>query len=103
MSHLSRRQFLNRSVAAGITAGFAIGGTKSSGRVIRANDTIRVGVAGLNSRGGAHVDAFTSIKGAEITYLIDPDTQTYKKHLGTISQRGGSSPKTVQDVRRALD
>src|SRR3954462_14181621 len=103
MSRLSRRQFLNRSmVAAGIGAGFAIGGTKSSGRVIGANDTIRVGVAGLNGRGGSHTDAFTSIKGAEITYLIDPDTTTYKKHLDTISQRGGATPKTVQDVRRAL-
>jgi len=103
MSHLNRRQFLGRSVAAGIGAGFAIGGTKSSGRVIGANDTIRVGVAGLNGRGGSHTDAFTSIKGAEITYLIDPDTTTYKKHLDTISQRGGATPKTVQDIRRALD
>ena len=50
-SNLSRRQFLNRSVAmAG--AGFAIGGTRSSGRVIGSNDTIRVAVAGLNGRGG---------------------------------------------------
>ena len=57
MSRLNRRQFLNRSmVAAGIGAGFAIGGTKSSGRVIGANDTIRVGVAGLNGRGGSHVE-----------------------------------------------
>ncbi len=50
-SNLSRRQFLNRSVAmAG--AGFAIGGTRSTGRVIGANDTIRVAIAGLNGRGG---------------------------------------------------
>ena len=41
-SHLSRRQFMNRSLAAaGVGAGFAIGGTKSSGRVIGANDTVR--------------------------------------------------------------
>ena len=38
-------------VAAGIGAGFAIGGTKSSGRVIGANDTIRIGVAGLQRPG----------------------------------------------------
>ncbi|WP_406694708.1 Gfo/Idh/MocA family oxidoreductase [Singulisphaera sp. Ch08] len=103
MSHLSRRQFLGRSVAAGIGASFAIGGTKSSGRVIGANDTIRIGVAGLNGRGSAHVDAFAGMKGVEITYLIDPDNTTFKKHLGTISKRGGSVPKTVADVRRALD
>jgi len=50
-SNLSRRQFLNRSVAmAG--AGFAIGGTRSTRRVIGANDTIRVAIAGLNGRAG---------------------------------------------------
>jgi len=103
MSHLNRRQFLGRSVAAGIGASFAIGGTKSSGRVIGANDTIRIGVAGLNGRGGSHVDAFAGTKGVEITYLIDPDNTTFKKHLKTIKDRGGSTPKTIADVRRALD
>src|SRR5690242_3543546 len=103
MSHLSRRQFLNRSVVAGIGAGFAIGGTKSSGRVIGANDTIRLGVAGLNGRGGSHVGAFSGMKGVEVTYLIDPDKMTYKKRIAQIEKNGGSTPKTVQDIRRALD
>src|SRR5205823_5731643 len=98
------RQFLNRSmVAAGIGAGFAIGGTKSSGRVIGANDTIRIGVAGLNGRGGNHVGEFSKMKGVEITYLIDPDTTTYAKQIKEIEKNGGSTPKTVQDARRALD
>src|SRR3954447_15937938 len=107
MSRLNRRQFLNRSVvAAGIGAGFAIGGTKSSGRVIGANDTIRIGVAGLNGRGGSHVSEFGKMNGVEITYLIDPDTTTYKtriKQIEEIEESGGSTPKTVQDIRRALD
>jgi predicted dehydrogenase len=104
MSRLNRREFLNRSVvAAGIGAGFAIGGTKSSGRVIGANDTIRIGVAGLNGRGSSHVSAFSGMKGVEITYLIDPDKTTYKKRIDQIAKGGGSTPKTVQDVRDALD
>src|SRR5690348_2462777 len=104
MSHLSRRQFLNRSaVAASIGAGFAIGGTKSSGRVIGANDTVRIGVAGLNGRGSAHVGAFSKMKGVEITYLIDPDETTYGKHIKTIEKNGGTAPKTIKDVRKALE
>src|SRR3954454_20108065 len=100
MSRLSRRQFLNRSmVAAGLGAGFAIGGTKSSGRVIGANDTVRIGVAGLNGRGGSHVGAFSKMKGVEITYLIDPDKMTYARRIKEIEKNGGSIPKTVQDVR----
>ncbi len=104
MSQLSRRQFLNRSLAAaGAGAAFAIGGTKSSGRVLGANDTIRIGVAGLNGRGESHVGAFSHMKGVEVVYLIDPDTRTFGKRLKQIEQAGGSTPQTVQDVRRALD
>ena len=77
-SKLSRREFMNRSLAvAGAGASFAIGGTKSSGRVIGANDTIHLAVAGLNGRGGSHVGEFVKIPGVEITYLVDPDTRTY--------------------------
>ena len=77
-SSLSRRQFMGRSLAAaGVGAGFAIGGTKSSGRVIGANDTVRIAVAGLNGRGGSHVGEFAKMPGVEIVYLVDPDTRTY--------------------------
>ena len=49
MSNLNRRQFVGRSLTAlGFGAGFAIAGTKSSGRILGANDAIRIGVAGLN-------------------------------------------------------
>jgi predicted dehydrogenase len=103
-SHLSRRQFMNRSLAAaGVGAGFAIGGTKSSGRVIGANDTVRLAVVGLNGRGGAHVDEFGKTPGVEITYLVDPDTRTYKKRLDQIQKNGGRAPATEQDIRRVLE
>jgi predicted dehydrogenase len=95
---------MNQSVAAvGIGAGFAIGGTKSSGRVIGANDTIRLAVAGLNGRGGAHIDEFVKMPGVEITYLVDPDTRTYKKRLEQIQKKGGRAPATSQDIRRVLE
>ena len=104
-SHLSRRQFMSRSVAAaGIGAGFAIGGTKSSGRVIGANETVRLAIAGLNGRGGEHVSQFVAMNpGVEITYLVDPDTRTFKKRLDQIAKKGGRTPATVQDIRRVLE
>ena len=103
-NHLNRRDFLGRSlVAAGVGAGFAIGGTKSSGRILGANDTIRLGVAGLNGRGSAHVGEFSRMKNVEITYLIDPDTRTYAGRVAQIKSNGGSTPRTVQDIRKALD
>jgi predicted dehydrogenase len=100
MSRLSRRSFLKRSLAA---ASITIAGTKSSGRVLGANDTIRIGIAGLNSRGGSHVKEFTAMKGVEVTYLIDPDTRTFPLRVGQVAQKGGNRPQLVQDVRKALD
>jgi len=101
MAGSNRRSFLKTSLA--FAGGFTIAGTKSSGRVLGANDAIRIGVAGLNGRGGSHVDEFAGMKGVQITYLIDPDTRTHAKHLGTIKRKGGNTPKAIRDVRRALE
>lgn len=102
MSPANRRTFLKGSVAA-FGASFAIGGTKSSGRILGANEVVRVGVAGLKGRGAAHISAFTGMKDAQVTYLIDPDTRTFGSRLKTVKERGGNTPKTVQDIREALD
>jgi predicted dehydrogenase len=116
-SRVSRREFMGRTLgAAGVGAGFAIGGTKSTGRVLGANETVRVAVAGLNGRGASHVGEFAKMPGVAIAYLIDPDTRTYQKRLDQIEdcrrqveKKGGQActqvrdVRTVQDVRRALD
>ena len=100
----TRRTFLKSSLAAaGAGAAFTIAGTKASGKVVGANDVIRVGIAGLNGRGQSHLSDLLKIKGVEITYLIDPDQRTYKKSLGQITSAGGSTPKTITDIRQALD
>src|SRR2546426_9334009 len=52
MSHLSRRKFL-KTVAAAATV--TIAGTKSTGRVLGANEVIRGGVAGIHGRGASHL------------------------------------------------
>jgi predicted dehydrogenase len=40
------------------------------------------------------------MKDVQITYLIDPDTRTYARHLKRLT---GTAPQTIQDVRKALD
>ena len=52
MTRPSRRTFLQQAAAAGIAASFTIAGTKSSGMVLGANDTVRLGVVGIRGRGG---------------------------------------------------
>ena len=106
-TEMNRRQFVGRSLAAaGVGAGFAISGTKSSGRVIGANDTVRIAVAGLNGRGGDHVDGFAHMPNVQIVYLVDPDTKTYAKRLEQVehlTKKGGTPPATEKDIRRVLE
>src|SRR5688572_4860755 len=100
MSHLTRRDFVQTTLAAAATV--TIAGTKSSGKVRGANDTIRVAVAGLNGRGSAHVGAFAPMKNVQVVCLVDPDTRTFDKRIKQVEKEGGNTPKTVQDIRQAL-
>jgi predicted dehydrogenase len=104
MSKLSRRTFLKSAAAAGAALPlFTIAGTKSSGRVIGANDTIRVGVAGINGRGSNHIDELAGRDKVQVTYLIDPDSNLFESRSQQVESRGGNKPKCVQDIREALD
>ena len=99
MVRQTRRDFFKATLAAAATV--TIAGTKSSGRVLGANDVIRVGVAGLNGRGGSHLSAFGGMQGVQVTYLIDPDKRVLNRAAARI--RDDSKPQAVQDVRKALE
>jgi predicted dehydrogenase len=98
MPSTTRRDFLK-------TAGLGTLATLAPATVLRAygsNETIRMAVAGINGRGGDHIKSWLGMKGVEIAYLVDPDTRLYSKRLKQIGDKG-PAPKTVQDVRTALD
>ena len=101
MPRQTRRTFLKSTLATAATV--TIAGTKSSGKVLGANDTVRIAVAGLNGRGGSHVDAYSKMKGVQIAYLVDPDTRTYQKRLGGGASAAYPPPSCVKDIRKALE
>ncbi|MFV2068101.1 MAG: Gfo/Idh/MocA family protein, partial [Pirellulales bacterium] len=104
MSRTTRRTFLKRAAAASAAfSTFTISGTKSSGRVIGANDTLRIAVAGIHGRGQSHMDAYTSLDHVEVVTLVDPDRSLFDSRSKRIQSRGGKAPKCVQDVREVLD
>jgi len=103
MSRYSRRAFLKRAAASGVTAGFAISGTKASGRVLGANDRVRVAVAGINGRGQAHITAYGEMPDVEVAWLVDPDSRLFASRSGAVKKLAGNTPRCVQDLRRALD
>ena len=99
----NRRDFLKRTVASGALATFAVSGTKASGRVLGANDRVRVAVAGINGRGRSFLTGFGGMKDVEIAYLVDPDSRLFTSRSNIVRERAGYTPACVQDVRRALD
>lgn len=100
----TRRAFLKRAAAtAGVTAVFTVAGTRASGRVLGANDRVRIAVAGINGRGQTHLTGFGGMKDVEIACLVDPDSRLFASRSKIVTERAGNVPACVQDVRRALD
>ena len=100
----TRRRFLKQAAAASaVFPLFTIAGTKSSGRVLGANDAVRVGQAGIHGQGNAHIDQYLGLKNVQVTYLIDPDRSLFESRSKKVRDRGGNDPKCVVDIREALD
>ena len=100
---ITRRRFLKRAAPAAALPLFTIAGTKSSGRVLGANDVIRVGVAGIHGQGNAHIDQYLGFKDVQVTHLIDPDRSLFESRSQKIREKGGTTPKCFQDIREALE
>jgi predicted dehydrogenase len=102
---LTRRSFLKGAAAATAFPLVTVAGTKSSGRVLGANDTIRIAVAGIHGRGNDHIKELLGLKNEklEIVTLIDPDSSLFDSHRKTIRDKTGKEPACVQDVRKALE
>ena len=100
----SRRAFIKKSVAlASLASTFAISGTKASGQVAGANERVRVGVVGINGRGGSHISSFGSLPNVEIAYLIDVDSKLLAPKAAQVEKDRGNKPKVEQDLRKALE
>lgn len=98
MANTNRRDFLKTSSAIVAGATFAISGTKASGNILGANDRIRIAVAGLNGRGGAHIDGWQGQENVEIVALVDPDSKVLGNRLKQVEGAKGFS-----DVRKVLE
>ncbi|MGI6460944.1 MAG: Gfo/Idh/MocA family protein [Candidatus Hydrogenedentales bacterium] len=91
---VTRRQFLGSSAAAVLVAG-----TMSKGTVLGANDRVRIGVAGLNSRGGDHLRGFSNTEGSEVVAICDVDSRVLEGRAKWLEDNTGKRPKTFVDIR----
>jgi predicted dehydrogenase len=103
MSRTTRRRFLQGTAAAGTS--LLIAGSRASGKVLGANDRLRIAVAGVNGRGKSHIQGWMGQDNVEIAYLIDPDRNALAKAMGRLEARieGRFTCRGVTDVRDALD
>jgi predicted dehydrogenase len=101
MNQINRRRFLKSTLAAMSTV--TIAGTKSSGQVVGANETINVAIAGINGRGMSHIDGLAGLPNVRITWLVDPDSRLFESRRNRVQERGGNVPQTTPFIHRALD
>jgi predicted dehydrogenase len=94
---VSRRNFLGAGAAAVVAAG-----TKATGKVFGANDTINVCVMGVNGRGGSHIEGFGTQEGVNVYAICDVDTKALEKGKARCAKVGLPEPKTFTDIREAL-
>jgi predicted dehydrogenase len=105
---VDRRTFIKSAAAAGVGLGALARPSIALGRQ-SPNDTIRVGVMGVNSRGTALARSFASATGAEVAYICDVDSRAVDSAVGAVNsvrERAGlpaKPPTGATDVRRVLD
>jgi predicted dehydrogenase len=93
-----------RKILAGIGATMGAATTaRSYAAIIGANDRIRVAVVGVNSRGMAHVAAFSKTPNCAVTHIVDVDSDVLAKRAGSFAKRGLPAPGLERDYRRLLD
>ncbi len=109
MTHITRRQFVRGSVAAGL--GLALAGCQKSqgpaispsSRVLGANDEIRVAVVGINGRGGSHIQEFEEMDGVRVVALCDVDQNVLGNGAKAFEKKYNHKVDTYVDIRKLLE
>jgi predicted dehydrogenase len=96
----TRRKFLAQS---SVFATFAISGTKSSGKIIGANERVNVAVCGIKGRGASHIGGHGRQKNVTISHLVDPDSRLFEGRKKFVQSKFKNTPECVKDVRKVLD
>mgnify|MGYP000540893857 FL=1 len=96
----TRRKFLAQST---VFATFAISGTKSSGKIIGANERVNVAVCGIKGRGASHIGGHGRQKNVTISHLVDPDSRLFEGRKKFVQSKFKNTPDCFQDVRKVLD
>ena len=103
METIDRRSFIRKSGAA--TAGTLVGSQLLSqpSNQLSPNDTIRVAVIGIRSRGRDHYRALAQIPNVTIATLCDIDQRLLPGAVAEVETLTGYRPATTTEYRKVLD
>ena len=101
---VTRRDFIKSTSAAGLVLATSGCSTqmKTVHGVLGANDTVRIGIAGLRVKGGQHVDVFREMDHVQVAAICDVDDQMLARESAKF-EADGESVKTFTDIRHMLD
>ncbi|WP_149240537.1 Gfo/Idh/MocA family protein [Dyadobacter sp. 32] len=102
-----RRDFIKKTLAGsalltfgGILPGFS---PKSYANIIGANEKVRVGMMGVNSRGLALAGNYALQPNCEVVSVSDTDTRAAEKCINAVEGIQKSKPANIPDFRKALE
>jgi len=95
-----RRDFLK---TAGKAATIGAATLALGGRVLGANDRVRVAIVGLRGRGHDHLRGFAHVPGTEIAAFCDIDESVLAQRMGDAQKMGLAKPKSYGDIRKLLE
>ncbi len=95
MKHITRRDFMKSSIAAGIAL------ARPFSRARGANNDIRVAVAGFRSHGRTHINAYLKIPGVRVVALCDADRDVLARGVAEFKARNEKVDAYV-DIRELL-
>ncbi|NLR62783.1 Gfo/Idh/MocA family oxidoreductase [Chitinophaga varians] len=103
----SRRDFLKKTTkgTAAIMLGSMLPGISAASyaRILGANDRVRVGMMGVNSRGLALANNYARQQNCEVVSVSDVDTRAAAKCIESVFKITQKKPKDVPDFRKALE
>ncbi|NLR57387.1 Gfo/Idh/MocA family oxidoreductase [Chitinophaga polysaccharea] len=103
----SRRDFIKKTAqgTAAITLSGLIPGlsAKSYARIMGANDRIRIGMMGVNSRGLALAGNYAKQANCEIVAVSDVDSRAAARCIDSVYKISQLKPAAVPDFRKALE
>jgi predicted dehydrogenase len=107
MEPINRRGFLKRTLSTAAGSYVALSAFRDAVPSVRgANDEIRLAVAGVRGRGGAHIGDFMKLPGVKVVALCDPDSQVLGNTVQQFKNKYNVEDAAIQgyaDVRKILE